>query len=66
MMACAVISTLASLAVPKLTQLVIDNVIRAKREELLGMYTGLVLLSFFLRDALNVLRLQLNNRLSSG
>jgi ATP-binding cassette, subfamily B, bacterial len=62
MMACAVISTLASLAVPKLTQLVIDNVIRAKREELLGMYTGLVLLSFFLRDALNVLRLQLNNR----
>jgi ATP-binding cassette, subfamily B, bacterial len=62
MMACAVISTLASLAVPKLTQLVIDNVIRAKKEELLGMYTGLVLLSFFLRDGLNVLRLQLNNR----
>ncbi len=62
MMACAVISTLASLAVPKLTQLVIDDVIRAKRGELLAMYTGLVLLSFFLRDAFNVLRLQLNNR----
>ena len=62
MMACAVLSTLASLAVPKLTQLVIDDVIRAKRGELLAMYTGLVLLSFFLRDLFNVLRLQLNNR----
>jgi ATP-binding cassette subfamily B protein len=62
MMLCAVLSTLASLAVPKLTQMVIDEVIRAKRGELLAMYTGLVLLSFFLRDAFNVLRLQLNNR----
>jgi ABC-type multidrug transport system fused ATPase/permease subunit len=62
MMACAVLSTVAALAVPKLTQMVIDEVIRAKRGELLAMYTGLVLLSFFLRDAFNVLRLQLNNR----
>ncbi len=61
-MACAVVTTLSTLAFPKLTQLVIDEVIRAKRGGLLALYTGLVLLSFFLRDLFNVLRLQLNNR----
>src|SRR5271170_3083873 len=61
-MACAVVTTLSTLAFPKLTQLVIDEVIRAKRGGLLAMYTGLVLLSFFLRDLFSVLRLQLNNR----
>ncbi len=61
-MACAVVTTLATLAFPKLTQMVIDEVIRAKRGGLLAMYTGLVLLSFFLRDLFNALRLQLNNR----
>jgi ABC-type multidrug transport system fused ATPase/permease subunit len=62
MMLCAVLSTVAGVAVPKLTQMVIDEAIRAKRGELLAMYTGLVLLSFFLRDLFNVLRLQFNNR----
>jgi ABC-type multidrug transport system fused ATPase/permease subunit len=61
-MACAVVTTLSTLAFPKLTQMVIDEVIRAKRGGLLAMYTGLVLLSFFLRDLFNALRLQLNNR----
>ena len=60
--ACAVVSTAASIAFPKLTQMVIDEVMRAKRGELLGLFTGLVLLSFFLRDLFNVLRIQLNNR----
>jgi ABC-type multidrug transport system fused ATPase/permease subunit len=59
---CAVVSTAANLAFPKLTQLVIDEVIGAKRSELLLLFTGLVLLSFFLRDLFNVLRIQLNNR----
>ena len=60
--ACAVVSTAASLAFPKLTQMVIDEVIGAKRGELLALFTGLVLGSFFLRDAFNILRIQLNNR----
>ena len=60
--ACAVVSTAATLAFPKLTQMVIDEVIGAKRGELLALFTGLVLLSFFLRDLFNVLRIQLNNR----
>ncbi|MGA2138944.1 MAG: ABC transporter ATP-binding protein [Verrucomicrobiia bacterium] len=60
---CAVVSTAASIAFPKLTQMVIDEVMRAKRGELLGLFTVLVLLSFFLRDLFNILRIQLNNRL---
>jgi ATP-binding cassette subfamily B protein/subfamily B ATP-binding cassette protein MsbA len=61
-MVCAVMATLATVAYPKLTQMVIDEVIGAKRGELLALFTGLVLLSFFLRDLFNMLRLQLNNR----
>src|SRR5271169_915235 len=61
-MVCAVATTLCGLAFPKLTQMTIDEVIRAKRGGLLATYTGLVLLSFFLRDLFSMLRLQLNNR----
>jgi ATP-binding cassette subfamily B protein len=61
-MVCAVATTLCGLAFPKLTQMTIDEVIRAKRGGLLATYTGLVLLSFFLRDFFSMLRLQLNNR----
>jgi len=61
-MVCAILTTLAGLAFPKLTQLFIDEVISGRREGLLGLFTGLVLASFFLRDVFNMLRLQLNNR----
>jgi ATP-binding cassette, subfamily B, bacterial len=64
--ACAVISTLANLAFPKLTQKIIDEVIGTKRGELLLLFTGLVLASFFLRDLFNLLRIQLNNRFEQG
>ena len=60
--ACAMVSTAANLAFPKLTQMVIDEVIGTKRGGLLALFTGLVLGSFFLRDLFNVLRIQLNNR----
>ncbi|HUJ11967.1 MAG TPA: ABC transporter ATP-binding protein [Verrucomicrobiae bacterium] len=61
-MICAVISTLAGLAFPKLTQVMIDNVIAQKRVELvLWMALGL-LLACFLRDFFNFVRIQLNNR----
>ena len=59
---CAVLSTLAAIAFPKLTQMVIDEVIRGKRGNLLLPLTALVLLSFFLRDLFSVLRIQINNR----
>ena len=59
---CAVVTTVANLAFPKLTQLVIDEVMGAKRGDLLLPFAGLVLLSFFLRDGFNILRIQLNNR----
>ena len=59
---CAIVSTAANLAFPKLTQKIIDEVIGAKRGELLLFFTGLVLLSFFLRDLFNLLRIQINNR----
>jgi ABC-type multidrug transport system fused ATPase/permease subunit len=59
---CAIVSTAANLAFPKLTQKIIDEVIGAKRGELLLFFTGLVLLSFFLRDVFNLLRIQINNR----
>lgn len=61
-MICAVISTVAGLAFPKLTQLMIDDVIAFKQvERVLWMAAGL-LLACFLRDFFNFVRIQLNNR----
>src|SRR5437867_2505469 len=61
-MACAIVTTLANLAFPKLTQVVIDRAIAPRRSDLLLPMAGLVLLSFALRDLFNMLRIQLNNR----
>jgi ATP-binding cassette subfamily B protein len=61
-MLCASVATLANLAFPKLTQVVIDHVIAPRRGDLLLPMAGLVLLSFALRDLFNGLRIQLNNR----
>jgi ABC-type multidrug transport system fused ATPase/permease subunit len=61
-MICAAISTVAGLAFPKLTQLMIDDVIAFKQvERVLWMAAGL-LLACFLRDFFNFVRIQLNNR----
>ena len=61
-MLCAIISTIAGLAFPKLTQLMIDEVIVKHRSQLvLWMALGL-LAACFLRDFFNFLRIQLNNR----
>ncbi|HUI05476.1 MAG TPA: ABC transporter ATP-binding protein [Verrucomicrobiae bacterium] len=59
---CAVISTVAGLAFPKLTQVMIDNVIAHRRMDLVLVMAGLLLLACFLRDLFNFLRIQLNNR----
>src|SRR5579859_3592320 len=60
-MACAVVSTLAGLAFPKLTQIVIDDVIGKGRSDLLAPVAGAVLAAFFLKNFFNALRIQLNN-----
>jgi ABC-type multidrug transport system fused ATPase/permease subunit len=61
-MACAITSTLASLAFPKLTQIVIDDVIGKGRSDWLLPVAGALLGAFFLADFFNFLRIQLNNR----
>src|SRR5437762_7581333 len=58
---CALFSMLFSLAYPKLTQFVIDEVIGHKRLDLLTpMMLGL-LVAFLLRDIFNSLRIRINN-----
>jgi len=58
---CAILSLLFTLAYPKLTQFVIDEVIGKKRTDLLApMMLGL-LGAFLLRDLFNSLRIRINN-----
>ena len=60
-MGCAIATTLASLAFPKLTQIVIDDVIGKGRSDLLPLVAGAVLAAFFLKGVFNILRINLNN-----
>jgi ABC-type multidrug transport system fused ATPase/permease subunit len=59
---CAISSTLAGLAFPKLIQVMIDDVIKARRPDLLLWVAGGLLVACALRDLFNMLRIQLNNR----
>ena len=61
-MSCAILSTLAGLAFPKLMQVMIDDVIAGHRADLLGWVAGGLLVACLLRDGFNILRIQLNNR----
>lgn len=61
-MLCAILTTLAGLAFPKLIQVMIDDVIVACRADLLGWVAGGLLAACFARDFFNFLRIQLNNR----
>jgi len=61
-MLCAVVSTLAGLAFPKLTQLMIDHVIAHRQLERVVWMAGALLLACLLRDFFNFIRIQLNNR----
>lgn len=61
-MLCAIVSTAAGLAFPKLTQLMIDNVINNKQLDRVIWMAGGLLLACLLRDFFNFLRIQLNNR----
>ena len=58
---CALLSMAFSLAYPKLTQFVIDEVIGRKRLDLLTPVMLAVLAAFLLRDLFNSLRILINN-----
>ena len=61
-MVCAVATTLAGLAFPKFTQLVIDEFIHGRRPEFIYWAAVGLLGACVLRDGFNFLRIQLNNR----
>ncbi|MEO6871362.1 MAG: ABC transporter ATP-binding protein, partial [Chthoniobacterales bacterium] len=58
---CAVLSTLMIIVFPAVTKFIIDDVIAGHRPGLLLPMVGIALLSFFLQDLLNGLRILLNN-----
>ena len=60
--ACALCSMAFALAYPKLTQLLIDEVIRGGRADLLAPMAAALLGAFVLRDLFNALRIRINNR----
>jgi len=63
---CAIFSLAFSLAYPKLTQFVIDDVIGDKRADLLMPAMAALLGAFLLRDLFNSLRIRLNNTLEQN
>jgi ABC-type multidrug transport system fused ATPase/permease subunit len=63
---CAVLSLAFSLAYPKLTQFVIDEVIGLKRTDLLTPIMLGLIGAFLLRDAFNGLRIWINNTLEQN
>ncbi len=60
-LACAVLSTIMIVVFPWVTKFIIDDVIAGHRPELLWPMVGVALLAFFLQDALDGLRILLNN-----
>ncbi|HEY2712911.1 MAG TPA: ABC transporter ATP-binding protein [Chthoniobacterales bacterium] len=60
-LACAVLSTIMIVVFPWVTKFIIDDVIAGQRTELLWPMVGVALLAFFLQDALDGLRILLNN-----
>jgi len=60
-LACAVLSTIMIVVFPWVTKFIIDDVIAGHRTELLWPMVGVALLAFFLQDALDGLRILLNN-----
>jgi len=60
-MSCAILSTLMSLSYPKLTQMILDDVISHSQYQLLAPYAAALAGAFIFRDLFNGLRIQLNN-----
>ena len=63
---CAVLSLAAGMAYPKLTRIIIDDVISAERDDLLAPASIGLLVAFFLQQAFNSIRIRINNRLEQN
>ena len=59
--ACAVMGQLAGMVFPRLTQYVIDHVLVERRPDRLGPVIAAIAGAYLLRDALNSVRIRLNN-----
>lgn len=57
----SVLATLLVLVYPKIVEVIIDDVIREGRSDLLWPMTGVALGAFFIREVFDCLRIQLNN-----
>ncbi|MDW8308195.1 MAG: ABC transporter ATP-binding protein [Verrucomicrobiales bacterium] len=64
--ACAILSLLASLAFPKLTQFALDEIVAKQRAEMLPPVMLGLIGAFLLRDLFNALRILINNRLEQA
>lgn len=58
---CAILSLAGAFAFPKLTQIIIDNVIGQQQQDLLVWAVAGLLGAFFVRDLFNSLRIRINN-----
>ena len=63
---CAVLSLAFGFLYPKLTRILIDDVITRRQTELLAPAAGGLLLAFFLREVFSSLRIRVNNRLEQN
>jgi len=63
---CAILSLAAGMAYPLLTKVILNNVIKEDRAELLTMAALGLLVAFLLREAFNSVRIRINNRLEQN
>ncbi|CAG0960195.1 partial putative ABC transporter ATP-binding protein, partial [Anaerolineae bacterium] len=63
---CAVLSLAFGFLYPKLTRVLIDEVLTRQKVELLAPAAGGLLLAFFLREVFNSLRIRVNNHLEQN
>ncbi len=63
---CAILSLACGMAYPKLTRVIIDDVVTRRRGDLLTPAALALLGAFFLREAFNSLRIRVNNRLEQN
>jgi ABC-type multidrug transport system fused ATPase/permease subunit len=63
---CAVLSLAAGMAYPLLTKVILNNVIKENRGDLLTMAALGLLGAFLLREAFNTIRIRINNRLEQN
>jgi len=64
--ACAVLSLAFGFVYPKLTRIIFDEVIRARRLQWLAPAAGGLIAAFFLRELFNSLRIRINNHLEQN